>query len=707
MALTPEQQAAIDRVRGSKSLNPAQLAAIQKVRAQKTEDASPTMQMASFGGAAVPEAMMQMGSAMVAEPLAGLYGIGAALMPGGQSGGDAVRSAREAMTYEPRSEEGRNLLPGLVNTVVENTPGFIKEPISAVSQGYQNLSDSTADKFGPAAGAAMASLPTALAEAVPGGMALRQARRAPSLAPQRFIDEPAAPPAAAAPPADLTTPAPAEYENVAKYMGKSNPEKTASTVAPDEQILKDAEALGIVLNPSAYSTNRAYIDMENALKSRPGSMLNTVEERAIIDLGNRADDLIENLGGSHDKNLVDANVKEEFSKTMTDLNKQSDVLYGKVSEAIPRATRVVPQTTKDFIDAQIAELGGNESLLTSAERNLKRLFREKPDPNNPDATIIEDPTYAALDRVRRDIGSAIGTRSGPFKDDDVGQLRRLYAVLAEDQQKFADAFGVGNEYKDAQALVRQRKLLEDRAVDVFGRDVSGSIIPKLKQAATNLTKGDVSKLTNLMESLPENRRGEVAASMLNDLFTSGARRDAAIGQGFSNAFAGLNRNPTAKAELFKYLPKEAEERFNMIGRVTTGLYRAKALENTSRTARDILAALDNGGMLSKIYDVGKKVAAAEGMSSSVGLPGAGTAGVVGSVLSKGATKATKAADEMLASEGFREAVRQAAAGNSQKAQAMMQETPEYKAWLEAQSPGIKTKIAAIGVIPFLTGSTEE
>lgn len=668
-----------------------------EARAQPMRTAGVTM------GVALPEAAAQIVSGAIAEPLAGLYGIGASLMPGGQSGGDAVRSAREAMTYQPRSEEGRAFLPGLVNTVVENTPEFIKQPISAVSQGYQNLSDSAADRFGPAAGAVMASLPTAAAEAIPGGMAMRQARRAraPIPPPKQFPD----PPPATSP--EMVTPSPAEYENVAKYMGKSNPEKTASTVAPDEQIMKDAEALGIVLNPSAYSTNRAYIDMENALKSRPGSMLNTVEERAIIDLGNRADDLIESLGGSHDKNLVDANVKEEFHRTMTDLNKQSDVLYGKVSEAIPRATRVVPQTTKDFIDAQIAELGGNESLLTSAERNLKRLFREKPDPNNPDATVIEDPTYAALDRVRRDIGSAIGTRSGPFKDDDVGQLRRLYGVLAEDQQKFADAFGVGNEYKDAQALVRQRKTLEDQAVDVFGRDVSGSIIPKLKQAAANLTKGDVSKLTNLMESLPENRRGEVAASMLNDLFTSGARRNAAIGQGFSNAFAGLNRNPTAKAELFKHLPKEAEERFNMIGRVTTGLYRAKALENTSRTARDILAALDNGGMLSKIYDVGKKVAAAEGMSSSVGLPGAGTAGVVGSVLSKGATKATKAADEMLASEGFREAVRQAAAGNSQKAQAMMQETPEYKAWLEAQSPGIKTKIAAVGVIPFLTGSSEE
>lgn len=672
-------------------------------RLAELEARAQPMQLSSFGGAAIPEAALQMGSAVIAEPLAGLYGLGAALMPGGQSGGDAVRSAREAMTYQPRSEEGRNLLPGIVNTVVENTPGFIKNPISAAAEGYQNLSDATADKFGPAAGAAMASLPTALAEAVPGGLALRQARRAsvPIPPPKQFPD----PPPAATP--EMVTPSPEEYENVAKYLGKSNPEKAASTVAPDEQILKDAEALGIVLNPSAYSTNRAYIDMENALKSRPGSMLNTVEERAIIDLGNRADDLIESLGGSHDKNLVDANVKEEFSRTMIDLNKQSDDLYGKVNEAIPRATRVIPQTTKDFIDAQIAELGGNEALLTSAEKNLKRLFREKMDPENPGQKIVEDPTYAALDRVRKDIGSAIGTRSGPFKDDDVGQLRRLYAVLAEDQQKFADAFGVGNEYKDAQALVRQRKVLEDQAVDVFGRDVSGSIIPKLKQAATNLTKGDVSKLTNLMESLPANRRGEVAASMLNDLFTSGARRNAAIGQGFSNAFAGLNRNPTAKAELFKYLPTEAEERFNMIGRVTTGLYRAKALENTSRTARDILAALDNGGMLSKIYDVGKKVAAAEGMSSSVGLPGAGTAGVVGSVLSKGATKATQAADEMLASEAFRDAVRKAAAGDSAGAQKAMLETPEYKAWLETRSPGIKTKIAAVGVIPFLTGSSEE
>ncbi len=207
-----------------------------------------------------------------------------------------------------------------------------------------------------------------------------------------------------------------------------------------------------------------------------------------------------------------------------------------------------------------------------------------------------------------------------------------------------------------------------------------------------------------MEAVPEARRGEVAANMLNDLFTSGMRGSAPIGQGFAKAFEGLNRNAGAKAALFKYLPEGAQERFNTIGRVATGIYRAKALENTSRSARDVIASMDDAGMLSKIYGVGKKVAVAEGVSSAIGIPGAGTAGVVGSILSKGATPATKAADELLTSPAFKESIIKAAQGQNGK-QSVVMNTPAYDKWLKTQNPSVKAEIAAIGFIPWLTSSS--
>lgn len=628
------------------------------------------------------EAALQVGTSAIAQPVSGLVGLLSTVVPGAPPAGRVVRDVQDAMTYQPRTSGGRAFIPEAIEGHSALIPQGVKDAYSDLRAGYGEMEGRVADRYGPAAGAAVATAPTAVLEAIPGALAIRQVRRANAPEPpnpQRPVPE---------------TPDAQQYQTIASEMRSGRPERIAPAVEPDMQILKDAEALGIDLNPSHYSTNRAYIDLEQSLKSRPGSLLQTNEERAIINLGNRADEMIDSFGGSTDKSLLDATVMGDFNSTIAGLNRTSDSLYEKVSQAIPRATRVIPQQTQSYIKQQIDDLGGNMDLLTSAEKRLMQLYTG------------QNPTYAAVDRVRKDIGSAIGARSGPFKDDDVGQLRRLYEVLAQDQQNFADAFGVGNEFKDAQGLVRQRKLLEDRAISVFGRELGGSIIPKLTQAGASLTRGDVSRLKTLMDSVPEGRRQDVAATLLNDLFASGARRNAPIGQGFVNAYAGLNRNPAAKDALFSYLPKDARERFDMIGRVATGIYRAKALENTSKTARDIISALDSGGWLSKMYGISRKVAVAEGVSSVIGIPGAGTAGVIGGVLSKGSSRATKAADELISSPAFKEAVIQGAAGRA-TAQRRLQNSPEYNAWLDAQNPNIKAEIAAIGFIPWLTAGAEE
>ncbi len=651
------------------------------------------------------EAGLQMVTGSAAEPVAGLAGLLSMLIPGAPPAGDVVRSVRENMTYQPRTEAGQQFTPNLVEDVISATPELIKRPAGAGMKKYSQLEQSLADQYGPEVGAAMATLPTAILEAIPAGLAIKKMRNAERAAPPQFppANPPNTPPAAppSLPPLQEQIVTPAQTQALIGDIRTGQAGKIAPSVNPDDQILRDAEALGISLNPSHYSTNRAYVDMEQALKSRPGSLLQTQEEKAIIDLGNKADELIEQFDGSKDKSEIDETLRTQFSGTINELETLSDSLYKKVDDAIPKATRTNPNATRAFIEGQINDLGGDESLLTTAERQLRNLTIDK-----VDGKVVEkSPTYAALDRVRRDIGSALGSRSGPFKDDDTGQLRQLYSVLTEDQEKMAKAFGVDAEFKDAKALVAQRKKLEDQAITLFGRELQGSIIPKMRSAATALTKGDISKLEGMMQSVPEARRGEVAATLLNDLFSLGARRNAPIGQGFVSAFEGLNRNAGAKAALFAYLPKGAQERFDMIGRVATGIYKSKALENSSKTARDVLAALDDGGMLAKLYSVGKKVVAAEGVSSSVGLPGVGTAATVASEMAKAPSSVTKVADELLTSAAFRDAVIESAAGKGAK-QAKLVNTPEYNRWLKAQNPSIKAEIGAIGFIPWLTSSTE-
>ena len=97
---------------------------------------------------------------------------------------------------------------------------------------------------------------------------------------------------------------------------KKGKEKAAEQVLPDEAILKAADDLGVDLNPSHYSTNQVFIEVEQALKSRPGSKLGAVETKAIEKLGQRADELIADLGGQTDKALLDFRVRTQAETTI-------------------------------------------------------------------------------------------------------------------------------------------------------------------------------------------------------------------------------------------------------------------------------------------------------------------------------------------------------------------------------------------------------
>lgn len=646
------------------------------------------------GGA---ELLASLGTMALAEPAAGAAGLVTALTPGTEpgSGAGVVRGIQD-LAFQPR-EAGQELGRDILEGIIDITPESVKELGVEAVELFRRAENATLEKFGPLAATALATLPTAVLEAIPGGLALKKARNI-RITPADEIAEAAGDKLREEGVDSIKAGAPPEakdYAEIADDLKKQKASKVAEQVLPDEEILASADALGIDLNPSHYSTNRAFIDTENALKSRPGSKLAANEERAILDTGRAADNLIEELKGATDKSLLDVDIKSDFDARISSLDDQSTIAYNAVDEAVPKSTQVNPTASRSYINQQLEELGGDKSLLTTAEKKLLRIQKA-------DSHL----TYSAIDRIRKDIGSAIGKKSGPFKDDDAGVLKQLYKVLSEDQQGVADAFGVGADYASARKLVATRKALEDEAVVLFGREAAGSIIPKLNQAATALTKGDTSKFNALMKSLPEGRRQEVAATMLNDLFTSGARKKGSISSGFQSAFDSLNRNKAAKKVLFDALPPGAEKRFNDIGRVASGIFRSKALENNSRTARDIIAALEEGGLLSRLYGAGRRVAVAEGVTATAGAPGVGTTAVLATTIAKGRTPVTEAADALLTSPGFRQSVDAAALGSINKSQEITKTGP-FKRWLATQPTNIKTEIAAIGFIPFLTQGERE
>lgn len=667
-------------------------------------------------------AVLPIGSQALAEPLSGLAGIVggiAGLIPGGESplekAARFVEGTREAITIDPLNPASERVLEAVgtgaealteaVRLPIAGLAGVAQLPFAGVEGAAETVRRTREEGIGPTAGAAFerAGAPpvvSTIAETLPIAAATVAGVRFPKATPRgpvqttTSIATPDGPQVSVGrprldEPVDVT---PVDSVQVVRDLSKQKTERLAQAVVPDTEIVEAAQRLGVDLNVEHYSTSTAFQDVARALKSKPGSELLAGEVQALRDLATRADDLVTDIGGALDKGAVSEDILSSTRSTIDDLQVQADVAYTAVREAIPAQTRVDTVGIREFIQGRLDDLGGDESLLSGVEKKLLNLV------NRGDEGTI---TYAALDRVRRDVGDGFNSRSGPFADDSQRVLREVYDNLSQTQNGVAEAFGVGELYTGARELVARRKGIEDQAVSLFGRDASGSLVPRIRQAATGLPKGDVTAFNRLINALPEARRGEVAATVLGELFAGGSRQAGQLGTGFATTWRNLNRNTTARDTLLRQLPAEAAQRFQDIGRVMDAIVRsnAKSLANPSGTAAGVIRALEDGTLASRLYTGGREVVA--------GLP------VIKQVLSMSKrgdstlqTSRVAAADSFLTSQTFKDAVQVALDGDVAKANRIAENSPQFRRWIETVPEGTAQNIGTLGFISWLSSEQE-
>jgi hypothetical protein len=527
------------------------------------------------------------------------------------------------------------------------------------------------------------------------------AGEAPDLAAQRLLGQPAPPPQDTAGAAQSVVTA----ANASTRQQIPTIERLAADAAPDQRILDAAGRLGVAekLIPSQYSGSQAYREIEQGLASIPGSQLNVQQKEAYAAVAQQADDLITRYGGTTDKSALSDKFKQQGLSTIEDLEKKSDSLYSQVSAAIPAATQTAPTSTIGYLNSKIAELG-DRTLLSAAERRTLSSLSRVDDAGNPIA-----PTYAALDLIRKEVGSGL-RGAGRFKDTESGALRRLYATLSDDQQRTADSMGVGQAFNAAKALVAQRKSVEDGLVQVLGKDLTGALASTFGNSVKQLGAGNFKSFDKVIEQIPQNMRQEAVLTALNDAFTAGSRAEKQMSApGFVDWYGGLSRNDAARQRLQQYLPIGASQQLDDIYTVAKGMRDASKERIT--TGR-ITALLDNfandGGMLGKLWDVGKKVGAAEGVTSGLGLPGAGTVGVIASTLNKQKTPIAEAAGKLLSSQRFKDTVNAFArsggtgAANITAQERRLMRTPVYKKWAAALGEESKARVATVGPLVYLS-----
>jgi hypothetical protein len=651
--------------------------------------------------AGMGDAGAAMVSAMGTEPVAGLAGLGYVASHAGnedalERGADVVNRIRST-AYQPKTELGQQYLQNVGTALGPVAEGFqyVNElsgdsaERAARALGADDRLAAAAGSIGytaPTAALTMLGMPKARTANTPGflydagGLPARPAvapRIEPKVGPAQSSDEIAA----------------ATKQLIKDAQRRKGHKAVAEAVDPDPEIVAAANRLDIELTPGATSRNPVYQDLEQSLKARPNSGILAKEQRAIQLIQERADDLVRDLGGSTDRTFFAGNLRAKLDSSISELTAKAGVLYRRVEGRVPKSTEVNASNIRAYLAQQTDELGGNTSLFKPVERDLANLLKG------------DKVTYAALDRVRKDIGRGY-SRTGPYADIDSEILNKVYAVLAKDQMAVAAQFGADDMLRTANQLANQYKTLQKNAERLFGRELMGTGREKVQQAANGLIRGDTKAFRQLLRYTPESMRQDAAVAVLNDIFVSGTRQGSGVQSGFATSFRALVRNKGALDELMALLPEHARQRFMDIGRVSDGVYRAARFSNSS-TAKTLLAQAENPSGIAKIYGAKGQIAAAEAVSSAVGLPGVGSAGAIITEVLKTSKTAGQKADALISSGAMQEAIKHAAAGNVTRANSVISRSPQFQAWIATQPAEVTAQIATLGFIGWFTSQDEE
>lgn len=504
--------------------------------------------------------------------------------------------------------------------------------------------------------------------------------------------------------------------SVGRAAERADYDKLAAEIKPDESILKAARDLDMedALLPSHYSRSQTYRAVEQAVKSVPSSQLRAKEYETINQLAQKADDMIGLAGGTTNKVGLSEKFKSESQRMIDDLTGKSDAIYNEIGSSIPKSTKMSAGNTVSMLLEKAKSVGGVENL-SSAEKRVLNAFQEKSE-YAPNALMqrswqtTKQPTYGYVDNVRKQIGAAINKNQGPFKDQTTAELKQLYASITNDQEKVAQHFGMGDKWGVAKGLVSQRKQLEDHMVSALGKDLSGTFTNKMSPAIQNLRKGNVQAFDKLLAATPQHMRQEVVASALNDVFTLGSRKEKQLNiPGFVDWYEGARRSG-ALNRVMQNLPKDARKNISNIYKISSGIRRAN--EESIKTGALVVAMDSMNHIVKNLYGAAAKGAAVagSGLGALVGggpigaIVGAAAGGALGHAASSSLSRPARslAADALLSSPRFQEALIKANTRNQANLNRIISNTPEWKRFAAHLSTDEAREVGRLGILGAIT-----
>ena len=463
-------------------------------------------------------------------------------------------------------------------------------------------------------------------------------------------------------------------------LAKINPEALAA-----------AERLGFDLPADVFSDNILMQQVAGLTRSAAATDASSAWILTLKNASDQADRVISELGGSTDLATISERIKTSLTDLRDTLKQSADDLYSGnkeagiigVNDAVPRSTPISTNKTSALLNDLKKELGGIKNLNPIESALLKKLTDKK----NP-------LTYAALLREKQNIFNGYNVNRGPYVNANEGTLRRIYNALRDDQLDTVEAVGgkdLRAQLQRANRIVQQQKALEDRIVKAYGKEIEGSIARKLKTAITTGAEGDISNLTKVLKTIPEDLKKEAIATAINSLSVSG-RSAGDINFGFSQfskLYKKLKDQKPVYNEIIKVLGPDAKTLMDDLYIVSKRVTDARAgVIPTGKANQSLVNALTAEGIIGKILNssVGGRIiqgGAAGAGAVAAGPAGAVTAGALTGLLKFGNKSQIESVGKLLRSQAFNDMVSNV---NSQTV-AKVTRSPAYKRWAKTMGIG--------------------
>jgi hypothetical protein len=417
-----------------------------------------------------------------------------------------------------------------------------------------------------------------------------------------------------------------------------------------------AERLGMDLPFDVFSDNpqvRAAVGLTRSVAGgeAEAAWVNTVRN-AIA----KADDVVQQfdaafIEGRPAPGATSQRILDSLKGTQAQLAKDASTIYQRVDEAIPKTSTVQFPKLTQTLDEVLAEVG--EKGLTAQEKKLYELATD------PTAT------YGRLLREKNLIWQAMAGKESPYGNMAAGDLKRLYAALADDQLTNVGDLGgdaLRKELRAANLLTAKKKALENRIVGAFGKEIDGSVATLMQSAIKSAAKGDAAQFNKLMKVVPPELRKETIATALASVSSSGrAAQEGAFGFAeFAKTYRGLRANPPVYKQVVETLGKDSDAVLRDLYEISRRITDARAqVLTTGKANQALVESLKAEGLLGKVMQSTTAQRVVTGAASAV--PGGGfVAPDIINFMAKGNADAVKAAGKLFASEDFQKLAIEAA-----------------------------------------------